>query len=50
MTSEDLMMIFKEDKPQAVSPADTPLKIVEVQTGSYLEEDDIRRFDDDFQR
>jgi len=27
-----------------------PLKIVEVQTGNYLEEDDIKRFSDDFQR
>ena len=37
-------------KHRLENPADTPLKIVEVQTGSYLEEDDIRRFDDDFQR
>ena len=27
-----------------------PLKIVEVQTGAYLEEDDIERFQDDFKR
>ena len=27
-----------------------PLKIVEVQCGSYLEEDDLERVDDDFVR
>jgi len=32
------------------NPDDTPLEIIEVQNGSYLEEDDIIRFDDDFQR
>lgn len=32
------------------NPAQTPLKIVEVQTGIYLEEDDIVRFEDDFKR
>lgn len=32
------------------NPAAKPLKIVEVQTGSYLEEDDIKRLEDDFQR
>ena len=29
---------------------DTPLKIVEVQCGSYTEEDDIERFEDDYNR
>lgn len=32
------------------NPTNAPLKIVEVQTGRYLEEDDIERFDDDFKR
>lgn len=32
------------------NPKSIPLKIVEVQTGSYLEEDDIERFSDDFKR
>lgn len=32
------------------NPTDKPLKIVEVQSGSYLEEDDIERLDDDFKR
>jgi mannose-6-phosphate isomerase-like protein (cupin superfamily) len=29
---------------------DTPLKIIEVQCGSYTEEDDIERFEDDYDR
>jgi len=32
------------------NPYKSLLKIVEVQTGSYLEEDDIERFSDDYQR
>ena len=32
------------------NPGKIPLKIIEVQSGSYLEEDDIERFDDDFGR
>ena len=27
---------------------DTPLEIIEIQTGSYLEEDDIIRLEDDY--
>jgi len=30
------------------NPAKEPLKIIEVQTGAYLEEDDIIRLDDDY--
>ena len=32
------------------NPGKIPLKIIEVQCGAYLEEDDIERFDDDFGR
>ena len=32
------------------NPTNKPLKIVEVQSGSYLEEDDIERVEDDFKR
>ncbi|MCL5058039.1 MAG: mannose-1-phosphate guanylyltransferase/mannose-6-phosphate isomerase [Actinobacteria bacterium] len=32
------------------NPGKTPLEIIEVQLGEYLEEDDIVRFDDDFGR
>ena len=32
------------------NPGDTPLHIVEVQCGSYLGEDDIQRFEDNYGR
>ena len=32
------------------NPGKIPLRIIEVQCGNYLEEDDIERFDDDFGR
>jgi len=32
------------------NPADGPLQIIEVQSGDYVEEDDIERFDDDYDR
>ncbi len=32
------------------NPGKIPLELIEVQTGSYLGEDDIQRFDDDFGR
>lgn len=37
-------------KHRLENPADSILKIVEIQTGDYLEEDDIKRYDDDFKR
>ncbi len=42
--------IPKGVKHRLENPGKSPLKIVEVQTGSYLEEDDIERFDDDYKR
>jgi len=32
------------------NPESEMLEVIEVQTGSYLGEDDIERFDDDFNR
>ena len=32
------------------NPGKIPLKIIEVQSGTYLEEDDIERFDDNYGR
>ena len=32
------------------NPGKIPLKIIEVQSGAYLEEDDIERFEDDHGR
>ena len=32
------------------NPGRIPLRIIEIQVGAYLEEDDIERFDDDWGR
>lgn len=48
--SNQSIYIPKGVKHRLENPDQSPLKIVEVQTGSYLEEDDIQRFDDDFNR
>lgn len=48
--SNQSIYIPKGVKHRLENPSDTLLKIVEVQTGNYLEEDDIKRFDDDFNR
>tara|TARA_B100000925_G_C21712173_1_gene347162 strand:+ start:78 stop:416 length:339 start_codon:yes stop_codon:yes gene_type:complete len=37
-------------KHRLENPGKLPLHIIEVQSGSYLEEDDIVRFEDDFGR
>ena len=37
-------------KHRLSNPGKTDLKIIEVQTGSYLGEDDIQRFDDNYGR
>lgn len=37
-------------KHRLENPGDIPLQIIEVQNGDYLEEDDIERLDDDYQR
>jgi len=39
-----------EVKHRLENATDQPLEIIEVQSGSYLGEDDIERFDDDFGR
>ena len=38
------------EKHRLSNPYDTPLEIVEVQSGSYLGEDDIVRFEDHYGR
>lgn len=48
--SNQSIYIPKGIKHRLENPTDVKLQIVEVQTGNYLEEDDIRRFQDDFQR
>ena len=42
--------IPKGVKHRLENPGTTPLEIIEVQTGSYLEEDDIERFEDAYGR
>lgn len=37
-------------KHRLSNPGKIPLRIIEVQSGSYLEEDDIERFEDDYGR
>ena len=48
--SNESVYIPKGRKHRLENPLRSPLKIVEVQTGVYLEEDDIERFEDDFKR
>src|SRR3990167_4922555 len=50
VNSNESIYIPRGIKHRLENSANIPLKIVEVQTGSYLEEDDIQRFDDDFRR
>ncbi|HNW39738.1 MAG TPA: cupin domain-containing protein, partial [Candidatus Omnitrophota bacterium] len=48
--SNQSIYIPKGKKHRLENTANQPLRIVEVQTGNYLGEDDIERFDDDFKR
>lgn len=50
LNKEESFFVPKQKKHRLENPFNRPLKIVEVQNGSYLEEDDIVRFDDDFGR
>ena len=56
---ENKIMILSENestfiplgaKHRLTNPGKIPLEIIEVQSGAYLEEDDIERFDDDHGR
>lgn len=59
VTHNDKIFILKENQSAFISPLDihrlenpgkTNLEIIEVQTGNYLEEDDITRYSDDYER
>lgn len=50
LTSNQSAFIPQGEKHRLENPATTPLAIIEVQTGSYLGEDDIERFDDVYGR
>ena len=43
-------IIPQRTKHRVANPASTPLVFIEVQCGSYLGEDDITRFEDDYNR
>lgn len=42
--------IHMQEPHRLENPTDNLLKIIEVQCGDYLEEDDIERIDDDYKR
>jgi mannose-1-phosphate guanylyltransferase/mannose-6-phosphate isomerase len=48
--SNQSIYIPKSKKHRLENATNLPLRIVEVQTGNYLGEDDIERFEDDFKR
>ena len=48
--SNESIYISKGVKHRLENPERSAIKIVEVQTGSYVEEDDIERFEDDFKK
>ncbi|MFC1755718.1 cupin domain-containing protein, partial [Thermoproteota archaeon] len=50
LSENESTYIPKDTKHRLENPINKPLKIIEVQCGHYLEEDDIVRFQDDFQR
>lgn len=50
VNSNQSIYISKGLKHRLENITKQPLRIVEVQTGNYLEEDDIERFEDDFKR
>jgi mannose-1-phosphate guanylyltransferase/mannose-6-phosphate isomerase len=50
VTSNQSVYIPMKTAHRLENPDTEPLRLIEVQTGAYLEEDDIQRLDDDFSR
>ena len=59
VTRDDEVLMVRENESvylplgcvhRLANPGRIPVEIIEVQTGSYLEEDDIVRIEDDFGR
>jgi mannose-1-phosphate guanylyltransferase/mannose-6-phosphate isomerase len=50
MASNESVFVPLKTPHRLENPGTEPVRIIEVQTGSYLEEDDIIRLDDDFWR
>jgi mannose-6-phosphate isomerase-like protein (cupin superfamily) len=44
------VFIPRREKHRLANPADLDLEIIEIQTGEYFGEDDITRYQDDFNR
>ncbi len=47
---QESAFIPKDGIHRLENPVNKPLRIIEVQCGNYVEEDDIERLEDDFQR
>ena len=50
MPAGESVFITAGQKHRLANNTDSSVEIIEVQLGSYLEEDDIIRLDDDYQR
>jgi len=50
LRANDEALIPQQTKHRVANPGSTPLVFIEVQYGSYLGEDDITRFEDDYNR
>lgn len=50
VSAGESIFIKQGQKHRLTNPGKTPLEIIEVQIGDYLEEDDIIRFDDEYGR
>lgn len=50
MSENESIFIPTETKHRLENPGDAPLELIEVQSGSYLGEDDIVRFEDNYGR
>ena len=50
LSKGDSVTIFCGDSHRIANPGETPLVFIEIQHGSYCEEDDILRLEDDFGR
>jgi mannose-1-phosphate guanylyltransferase/mannose-6-phosphate isomerase len=50
LSENQSIYILIGEKHRLANPGKTPAFLIEVQSGSYLDEDDIVRFDDIYQR
>jgi len=50
LQANEVAMIPARTRHRVANPGNTPLVFIEVQCGSYLGEDDITRFEDDYNR